>query len=212
MNENLNDEAALSPQEMLDLVSRSQTGVARRMARLIPWILITWGFVWLVGFVLLWAAVGPGMLPVAVAAWAFGILMAIAIVASMVIGIRAGAGTRDNREESLAGMLFGFASTAGFIGVGVIGGALARVGMSSDVAMVFYPTMYGLMVGILYLAAGAVWRAPYPAYIGAWLALVSVVTAFVPAPAHYLVLGIAGGGGFLAAGIAIAAWAWKRVK
>ena len=61
-------------------------------------------------------------------------------------------------------------------------------------------------------AAGAVWRAPYPAYIGAWLALVGVTAACVPAPVHFLVLGIAGGGAFLLAGILIAAWAWKRVK
>lgn len=212
MNDATNDDAALSPEEMLALVTRSQSDMARRQATLIPWILIGWGFAWLVGFLLLWLARGPGLIPLVVAGWTFGILMVIGLVISMVIGIRAGRGTRDTKEESRAGMIFGFTCMAAFIGVGAVGGALDRVGMSAAVADVYYPVMYGLVIGVCYLAAGAVWRTPYTAYIGGWLVLVSLVGAFVPAPGHYLVFAIAGGGAFLLAGILFAAWSWKRER
>ena len=50
------------------------------------------------------------------------------------------------------------------------------------------------------------------ATVGAVLVLVSLVGAFVPAPGHYLVFAIAGGGAFLLAGILFAAWSWKRER
>lgn len=206
------DDAPLGPAEMLALVQRQQSDVARRTATLIPWILMAWGFAWLVGFLLLWLAAGPRLVSGIVAGWVFAALMVLGLVVSIIVGIRSGQGQRGTREESLAGMLFGFACTAGFVGVSVVGAALARLGMSDEATLVFYPVLYGLIVAVFYVAAGAVWRTAYPAYVGGWLVIVSLAAAFVPPPAHYLVFAIAGGGAFLLAGILLAAWSWKRVK
>ncbi|WP_040166003.1 hypothetical protein [Microbacterium gorillae] len=212
MNENLDDETPLDPAEMLALVKRSQLDTARRAATLIPWILITWGVAWLIGFGLLWLAYGPGVIGETVAWVVFAVLMILGVVASAILGTRATRGTRDTKAENMAGLLFGLACMAGFISVGVLGYALAKAGMSFEVGALYYPSMYGLIIGVTYLFGGATWRTPYPAYVGGWLIVVSLVAPFVPFPLHYLVFSIAGGGAFLVAGIIFAAWSWKRAK
>ena len=59
----------------------------------------------------------------------------------------------------------------------------------------------------MYVFAGAIWRDAAMVALGVWIVAVSVAAPFFGYPAHYLVLAIAGGGGFLVAGLT----SWVRL-
>ncbi|MFG2779490.1 hypothetical protein ACGFY7_16775 [Streptomyces prunicolor] len=57
----------------------------------------------------------------------------------------------------------------------------------------------GLVVGLLYLAGGAVYRDRLQYLLGTWLALTSSAALFVHGAPLYWVLALAGGGSYLVA-------------
>jgi hypothetical protein len=66
----------------------------------------------------------------------------------------------------------------------------------------------GLVVGILYLVGGALWQDRVQYGLGAWILAASAAGALAGSPAVYLVMSLAGGGGFLLA----AAWFAVRAR
>ncbi|WP_326829239.1 hypothetical protein OIE13_34095 [Streptosporangium sp. NBC_01810] len=57
------------------------------------------------------------------------------------------------------------------------------------------------MVGLIYLAEGAVHRNMLHYGLGTWLALIAAASLFLDAPGLYAVLAIAGGGGYAVAAV-----------
>ena len=53
------------------------------------------------------------------------------------------------------------------------------------------------MVGLLYLAGGAVWRDRLMYGMGIWIIVVGMAAPFFGSPGNALIMAIAGGGGFL---------------
>ena len=101
------DDAPLDAAAMLALVKEQQTDVSRSMARQIPWILLAWGIVWVVGYGMLWLIDGakPAFsVPLPIAAAVFIVLMVSAMVLSGVIGARAGRGIRSTASAAFTGI------------------------------------------------------------------------------------------------------------
>jgi hypothetical protein len=196
---------------MLELVRAQQDLVNRRMAAQVPAILLAWGIAWTVGFGLLWLIDGakPAIaVPLPVAVISFVVLMAGALVATAILGIRSGRGIRSTTDAAFTGAVYGMTWTVGFVAIVVFGTALIRNGMAPELANIYYPTASTLFVGIMYLIAGGIWRTWGAIGIGAWIILVALIAPFFGYPTHYLVFAIAGGGVFLAG--ALVAWLWVR--
>lgn len=71
------EDAPLDPAAMLALLQDQQQDVQRRMARFVPWILLSWAIAWGVGFGMLWLIDGARpeiAVPVEVAAPVFAVL------------------------------------------------------------------------------------------------------------------------------------------
>lgn len=205
------DDAPHDAAAMLDLVRSQQDRVTRQLAAEVPLILLAWGIAWFVGFGLLWLIDGAkpaASVPLPLAVIVFIVLMAGALVATAILGIRSGRGIRASAGAAFTGAVYGWSWTIAFIAMFVFGTALVRNGMPPEVANIYYPTASTLLVGLLYFVGGGIWHAKPLLWLGGWIIVVALVAPFFGYPTHYLVFSIAGGGVFLVG--ALVAWLWIR--
>lgn len=188
------------------MIAAQQRRVDRLMLRPIPWMLGLWGVAWLVGFTLLWSAYEGGnpwfRIPMAVAAPVFGVLIATAIAASAVIGVRIGRGVTGN--SSFAGAVYGISWSLCGAAFAALGMGLISNGMSSELASIYFPSAFSLMCGALYLAGAALWRAMSQLVLGVIMLVVGAVAPFFGAPTNNLVMAVFGGGSLFVAAIVFA--------
>jgi hypothetical protein len=202
-------DAPLSAADALNLLTSQQHSVFVRRGSYVWAICGAWGIAWLLGFLAIWMIDGtrPGFALAPWIAWTiFGVLFAAALAVSIVLGIRSARGIRSNRANAFTGTVYGVSWAVSMTAVGVLGGALVANGMSRELASLFYPSAYTLVIGLLYLVAAAIWRVVPMIIAGAWLIVVAAVTPFFGYPANFLVFAVAGGGLFLV----LAVWALVR--
>lgn len=135
----------------------------------------------------------PGWLPMA--------LLGAGLVAGTVQSINAanramrGAG----KAEQLAGKLLGASWVIGFTAL-----FLAITGLTSihpPLQEMLWPAGSALVVGLLYLAEGVVRRNTLHYGLGAWLTMVAGAALFLSSPGFYVMLAVAGGGGYAVAAV-----------
>ena len=171
-----------------------------------------WGLAWLLGYTTLYmsslrtadaagAVTGPtgagGAVgqpePWAFLAFSFLIVSAVAItivhIMTRVSGVR-GASARS-------GALYGWAWFISFAAMSMVLGGLARAGANPEVMALASNSLSCLVVGIMYLAGGAMWQETRLYVLGVWILLVAGAATIVGQPGLYLVMAAAGGGGFL---------------
>ena len=199
------DDAPLDPAAMLALAGAQKHRIETLDLGNVVGMLVAWGIAWGVGFLALWAGVDPDApvtLPVGVGATVFGVLVAAGIAVSIVLGTRMSRGMRGSAR--FAGMVYGWSWTGGTMGAWVIGVGLMRAGMSSDLALLFFPAVYSLVVGLLYLAAAAIWPNRPQLILGVWMIVVGSLATFAGAPLNLPIMAVAGGGGFLVGALVMA--------
>ena len=197
------DDSPLDPAAMLALSAAQQQRVSTTFLRPVFMMLGAWGVAYLVGFLALWFALEPNApfaLPLPIAGPLFGILIAGAIVASIVIGSRMSRGIRGSSVFS--GAVYGWTWSIASFAVFLIGQALFNAGMPVELSMLYYPTLYSLMAGILYLAGAALWNSRSQLFLGLWIIIVSVASSFAGVPTNLLIMALLGGGGFLVGAVA----------
>jgi hypothetical protein len=203
-----NADAPLSAAAALALVTDQQRVFQLRRGGYVWAITGVWGVAWLLGFLAIWTIDGtrPTFTLAPVIAWTiFAVLFAGAVAVSAILGIRSGRGIRSNSANSFTGIVYGVSWAASMVSINVFGAALLANGMSRHLADLFFPSAYTLVIGILYLAAAAIWRVVPMIIAGGWFIVVAVATPFVGYPLNYLVFAIAGGGLFLTlAAVAVA--------
>ncbi|BDZ41696.1 hypothetical protein GCM10025865_09950 [Paraoerskovia sediminicola] len=204
------DDAPLDPAESLRLIRDQQ----QRAGALIPdgrLLYLVWGAAWLLGFVVLWgssrtgggagfawtpdAAEVPAALP---AGWAFAVysvLIAAAIAVTIVHSVRRGAGVRG--PSARTGALYGWSWFLGFLVMALLVAGIASSGASADVVARVANGSACLVVGMAYLMSALLWEDLRLYVLGAWILLVGGVASLFGLPATYLVMALAGGGGFL---------------
>jgi hypothetical protein len=164
----------------------------------------TWGAAWSVGFGLMFAARWPSSpveVPAGVAGAVFGLLLAAAVVVTAVHLGRTMSGLRG--QSSSAGMMLGWAWLLGFGTFAALMAGAGRAGADEALLDLLWPTGSGLVVGLLYVATGAMWSDRVQFWLGAWILLSSGAGALAGVPGVYLVMSVAGGGGFLIAAAVI---------
>jgi len=197
------DDAPPSPDEALALIREQQRTVAERQLGGVPWILGMWAVSWGVGFFALWSGYEGGnpwfQIPLGVAALIFGVLLVTAIAVSAIIGIRIGRGVRG--ASGFGAAIYGVSWSVSSLAVYLIGVALVRAGADASVTSLFYPAIFALVAGLLYLMGAAVWRSMDQLVLGAIIIVTAVVAPFFGAPTNNLVMAVLGGGSFLVAAV-----------
>ncbi|MFB6822877.1 ABC transporter permease [Streptomyces virginiae] len=135
----------------------------------------------------------PGWLPTAL----LGGGLVVGIVLTTLAGLRAQAGA--TAPEILSGRLLGAAWIAAFTALFLAITGLTSVLEQPELPSVLWPAGSGLIVGLLYLAEGAVRRNLLHYGLGVWLALTSTVALWFATPGLYWVLAVAGGGAYVLA-------------
>ncbi|MFJ7587646.1 ABC transporter permease [Streptomyces sp. NPDC097617] len=132
----------------------------------------------------------PEWLPMAL----LGIGLVTGIVLATLAALKAQNGA--TAPEVLSGKLLGAAWVTAFTAL-----FLAITGLTSmldhpDLQSVLWPAGSGLVVGLLYLAEGAVRRNVLHYSLGVWLAITSTAALALAAPGFYWILAVGGGGAY----------------
>jgi len=196
-------DAPLDPAAMLAIIDNEKRERERATERPIPLFYVSWGVAWLVGYLLVWAATPGSASPVAVApgiAWSvFVALMVGAAAISAIAGIRMNRGIRGTSQW--IGMIYGWSWTVLGTATAAIGAGLLRAGMPPELALMYFPSAYALMVAALYLAGAMLWRSVDQLVIALVFAVVAAVAPFFGVPVNLLVMALVGGGALLAGAV-----------
>ena len=168
-----------------------------------------WGTAWLLGFALMYAGSAPASpvdVPMALAGIGFFCCLLAAMVVTGVHMARRFSGVRG--LSSATGAMYGWAWMLGFGAFAAVVIGAERAGAERPVLDLLWSAGSGLVVGILYLVGGALWQDRVQYGLGAWILAASAAGALAGSPAIYLVMSLAGGGGFLLA----AAWFAARLR
>lgn len=187
---------ALSPAESLALIEQEQGRVERTLEPNVVLIYAVWGTSWALGFAGLYFGYRE-VIPLLAAGLLFFVLQVSAMVVTGVHIARATRGVRGISSE--VGVMVGWSWLLGFGCVGAIFGGLDRVGITEEQGALLGPALSLLVVGLLYLGSGAVWRDRVQYGLGIWILAIDAVSVFAGVPGNYLLLSLAGGGFLVAA-------------
>jgi hypothetical protein len=193
----------LSPQDSLALIEEQQAARARRNNRGAALTTGIWGSAYLIGWGAFYLA-GEGHLPTVVA----GILTGVLIVGSMVFsawfGIHSNRGVRG--PSQVTGAMYGWSWLLSFGALVAINVGLQNTGLSENQVTLLWSGSAFVVIGVQYLASGTLFQS-WPHYaVGGWMLISGAASVYVGVPDNYLVLALAGGGGFL---VQAAYFAWR---
>lgn len=201
------DTASTDPAAMLGVLREQERRSQRWASRAAVLILLTWALAWAVGFLFLWSAETIGgnpwfRVPVVVSSVVFGAAMVVGIVTSATAGIRSGRGLRG--PSRTAGAMYGFAWSISMVGAWLLLNAVARAGLPPEIIGVLAPALFVFVVGVLYLAGGALWRSPAQYALGCVMIATAIGASFAGGPTHYLIYGTVGAAAMLAMAVLLA--------
>jgi hypothetical protein len=208
------DEGELPPDaaSALGIIQAQRAAVRDAAAPDSRLILLAWGLAWLVGnLALFWTARGPAASTPA--GWAFAVyftLLGLAAAFTITHVVRRSSGVVG--PSGLAGAMFGWAWTTGFLGVFLIMRGLERAGAGDEIIHLGWIALSCLLVGVLYLAGGAMWHSKVMYALGMWIVLVGGTSTLAGLPGSYLVMALAGGGGFLVGALVMHAWHYRSAR
>lgn len=199
------ENATLTPEASLALIHDQQRAARRRLDVDPAVLLVPWGIAWLVGYGLLFLRHGPDdRILVAMPSWLplavlFGLLVAAGGYSSITTcrAVRGVGGVSAER-----GAMYMWSWFVAFSAFGVIAPRFeehlpdAQFGLLMGSLPVF-------VTGILYMSGGAVWHDRSQFAVGVWLSAINVVGVLAGPGWHSLAVAVLGGGGMLAAALAI---------
>ena len=192
------DAGDTDPAAALAVIDDAQHRTARALRPSPLGMFLPWGLGYLVGFGGVWLAI-RGVLPGGAAA---ALLVLAAVVPSVSTGLSL---ARSNRGFSgpsrRVGALYGWAWVLGFATLAAIDLEVGSLGVPGPTMSLLWSGSALLVVGLLYLAGGALWN-HLPQYVlGVWTLACAVACVFAGYPSNFLVLALPGGGGFVALGL-----------
>ena len=197
----VDEDQLLSAGESLALIERQQQAAQRQLGFNPTLILGLWGAAYLFGFgaiFLTYPTAAPLRLHGAVAGVIIGTLFAAATVISIVTGVRSGRGLRG--PSRTAGAMYGCSWTLGFCALAAVNLGVTRLGLPDDAVTLLWSGSSLLLVGVLYLAGGALWQDRFQYGLGVWMLVSGACSVYAGVPGNFAVVSLAGGGGlFLAA-------------
>lgn len=116
---------------------------------------------------------------------------------AMTASLRAQRAASESRRR--AEKFVGTAWVTGFAALALAITALSKVFDEPELQTVLWPAGSAIVVGLIYLAEGAIRGNALHYNLGTWLALVAAASLFVPAPGFFGVLAVLGGGAYLVA-------------
>lgn len=154
-----------------------------------------WGLAWLIGYLAMWSTARDTGQVAGWAGWVLAGCLVGAVAFTIVHSVTRTSGTRGTSAR--VGVMYGWAWFLGFTTFGVLIGAMGDAGASYEVMAIATNGFACLIVGLMYLAGGMLFQETRMYALGAWMLVTAGLAAFAGMPNTYLVMAVAGGGGFL---------------
>ena len=189
--------------DALATIDAAQERTARALRPSPLGMFVPWGLGYLVGFGGVWLAI-RGVLPDAAVPPLLVVAGVVPLVSTGITVTRSSRGLAGPSRRVVA--LYGWAWVLGVAALCAINLRLTALGLPAPTLSLIWSGSALLLVGLLYLAGGAL-RNHLPQYVlGIWTLVTAVATVFVGYPSNFLVLALAGGGGFVVLGV------WMHVR
>ncbi|MFE3455341.1 hypothetical protein ACFXJ8_41145 [Nonomuraea sp. NPDC059194] len=199
------DDEDLSPAEMMRLIEEQAATAQRRLQPDPLFIYAPWGLAWLIGFGAFFLHYGLDGRPVAPISWqlALAVLMGSQLLAgAFMFQTTRTAGVQIRGESAQRGMMYGYAWFVGMLSMGLIVGHFTPL-LPRDQVGLLYASVSLLVVAVLYMAGGAVWREWPMFFLGVWTAVVNAAGTTLGPGWHALMISLLVGGGFFVTGIVL---------
>jgi hypothetical protein len=95
--------------------------------------------------------------------------------------------------------MYGWSWTLGFCTLAAVNIGVTRLGLPDDAVTLLWSGSSLLLIGVLYLAAGALFQDRFQYGLGVWMLVSSAGSVFAGVPGNFAVVSLAGGGGLLLA-------------
>lgn len=157
-----------------------------------------WGVAWTLGYTVQWLA-DRGVLPLSFGA-ALGVFFALLAAAGVVTAVhlvRQSTGVRG--ATAIQGAVYGWCWALASVGIAALGVGLGRADADPAVVRHVMTVVPVLVVGVLFMAGGALWQDRRQVVLGGVVAVAAVAGALVGLPTALLVMAVVGGGGMLTA-------------
>lgn len=190
-------ERELSAAESIALIEDQQRTVGTQLEPDSRLLYAVWGVTLAVGWGLLHLGVSdaaPFQVPNLAAGVGFAALMVAAVGVTAVHTSRRVAGVRglSNRQ----GAMYGVTWAVGFGALTLIMGGAERAGLPDDLIALLWGCGAALVIGLLYMAAGALWQDALQYGLGIWVLVVAAAAAASGPSYVYAVLAVGIGAGF----------------
>ena len=192
----------LSAAESLDLIARQHERTRRELRVSPARLFAVWSFAWLVGWGLVYLSdeKTAALLPGWVAGIVVGVLMIGAIVYSAWHGSKGSRGIRGPSKR--IGAMYGWTWFLSYAGMCLIDIRITKLlPEGSDLVPLLWSGTSLLLTGTIYLAGGTLWQDLRQYFLGGWIIVCSGASVLVGVPGNFLVLSLAGGGGFAVAAL-----------
>lgn len=156
----------------------------------------TWALAWGIGFGVLWSSArATGGSPDGPAFAVFFVAIAAAVALTIVHTVRRTGGTRG--PSARAGAMWGWGWCLGFVTYPLVVGGIGRAGASDEVIGLVANALSCVIVGLMYIGGAALFGELRLYLLGVWILLIGGAATVAGMPGTYLVMCLAGGGGFL---------------
>lgn len=200
MPEQDDDARPMTPEESLALIAKQAEDTRREIGPNPAVLLAVWGLVWLFGFGFIFLSAPPmSLMPLWLAAGIAVAAFAGAIAYSAIYGVRAGRGVRG--PSRIVGAMYGWSWMIAFGGLTVVNVGLIRLGLDPELIPLLWSGTSLMLTGLMYLAGGMLWQSKLQYGLGVWIVVCGAASVLAGAPHNFLVLSLAGGGGFLVASL-----------
>jgi len=154
-----------------------------------------WAAAWFIGFGCAYLAYGSGrVIPAWLGPTVAATLLVAAVMMSMLYATRINSGISGPSRTSAA--MYGWSWMLGFACLTAVNIALANRDLTSATITLLWSASSLLLVGVLQLAGGAIWRDWTQFVIGVWMMVCAAGAVLAGVPGNFLVQSLAGGGGF----------------
>ncbi|MET7996620.1 hypothetical protein ABZU76_37630 [Amycolatopsis sp. NPDC005232] len=193
----------MSAAESLNLIARQNERTRRELGASPARLLGVWAFTWLVGWGLVYLADDSHASPL-MPGWVAGIVVAVLFVAAIAYsayyGGRISRGIRGPSRRT--GAMYGWSWMISFAALSLINVRVMNLGdLDPHTISLLWSGTSLLLTGVLYLAGGMLWQDKLQYGFGAWIIVCGGASVLVGVPGNFLVLSLAGGGGFLVASL-----------
>ena len=199
---------AFSPSEALTVMQEQRRRTAQGVQPDAVMLLGVWGVTWIAGFgVSYFAALSHPVVPWWAAWTVAGVLNAAGMALTFGQPVRRGRGI-DGPSRQVMAMFLAAWPLAVLAMVALNAGMLSQ-GLPQRLTALLWPGSVATVIGVLFLAAGFLFRDRVSYGLGLWTMATAVASVFTGIPGNFALLALAGGGGFLAAAVPAAWQRWR---